>query len=124
MDIGSIAGSTGISQLQESSSSIASKDEFLQLLVAQLSYQDPLNPQDGAAFVAQLAQFSSLEQLISIREAVEVQSRILSTLIMSGFGDDDSGGTVTDPVDSGRSSEETTGTRSTMPLPEGSSFSS
>lgn len=39
-----------------------SKDEFLKLLVAQLEHQDPLSPQDGADFVAQLAQFSSLEQ--------------------------------------------------------------
>ena len=39
---------------------------FLTLLVAQLKNQDPLAPQDGAQFVAQLAQFNSLEQLISI----------------------------------------------------------
>jgi flagellar basal-body rod modification protein FlgD len=39
-----------------------SKNEFLKLLVAQLQHQDPLSPQDGADFVAQLAQFSSLEQ--------------------------------------------------------------
>jgi flagellar basal-body rod modification protein FlgD len=41
-------------------------DTFLKLLVEQLKHQDPLNPQDGAAFVAQLAQFNSLEQLMSI----------------------------------------------------------
>ena len=39
---------------------------FLTLLVAQLKNQDPLAPQDGTQFVAQLAQFNSLEQLISI----------------------------------------------------------
>jgi flagellar basal-body rod modification protein FlgD len=39
-----------------------SKNEFLKLLVAQLEHQDPLSPQNGADFVAQLAQFSSLEQ--------------------------------------------------------------
>lgn len=37
------------------------KDEFLRLLVAQMQNQDPLNPQDGAEFVAQLAQFANLE---------------------------------------------------------------
>ncbi|HKA91033.1 MAG TPA: flagellar hook assembly protein FlgD [Haliangiales bacterium] len=42
--------------------SATEKDQFLKLLVAQMQHQDPLNPQDGAAFVAQLAQFSSLEQ--------------------------------------------------------------
>ena len=39
-----------------------SKDEFLKLFMAQLEHQDPLNPQDGAGMVAQLAQFSSVEQ--------------------------------------------------------------
>jgi len=37
------------------------KDQFLQLLMAQLSHQDPTSPADGNAFVAQLAQFASLE---------------------------------------------------------------
>ncbi len=39
------------------------KDDFLRLLVAQLRNQDPLNPVKGEDFAAQLAQFSSLEQL-------------------------------------------------------------
>lgn len=37
------------------------KDQFLQILVAQLQNQDPTQPQDSSAFVAELAQFSSLE---------------------------------------------------------------
>jgi flagellar basal-body rod modification protein FlgD len=41
----------------------ASKDEFLKLFVAQLENQNPLEPQKGAEFVAQLAQFSNLEQV-------------------------------------------------------------
>ena len=44
------------------------QDAFLKLLVEQLKHQDPLAPQDGAQFVAQLAQFNSLEQLTSIKE--------------------------------------------------------
>lgn len=44
------------------------ENAFLKLLVEQLKHQDPLAPQDGAQFVAQLAQFNSLEQLISINE--------------------------------------------------------
>lgn len=39
------------------------KDVFLQLLVAELSNQDPLNPMDGSEFVAQLAQLNALEQM-------------------------------------------------------------
>lgn len=41
----------------------ATRDEFLRLFVAQLKNQDPLSPQDNAAFVAQLAQFAQLEQV-------------------------------------------------------------
>jgi flagellar basal-body rod modification protein FlgD len=48
-----------------------SKEMFLQLLVAQIRNQDPLNPADGVQFLSQLAQFSELEQLIGIREILE-----------------------------------------------------
>ena len=41
---------------------LANKTVFLQLLVAQMKHQDPLQPQDGIQFVTQLAQFSQLEQ--------------------------------------------------------------
>jgi flagellar basal-body rod modification protein FlgD len=44
------------------------RDAFLRLLVAQLQNQDPLEPVKNEAFVAQLAQFSSLEQLTLINE--------------------------------------------------------
>lgn len=44
------------------------QETFLKLLVAQLKNQDPLAPQDGTQFVAQLAQFSSLDQLININQ--------------------------------------------------------
>lgn len=39
------------------------QDAFLKLLVAQLKYQDPLNPADGAEFLAQTAQFTMVEKL-------------------------------------------------------------
>jgi flagellar basal-body rod modification protein FlgD len=47
------------------------KDDFLTLLVAQLQAQDPLNPMDGTQFTAQLAQFTSLEQLQNINTNLE-----------------------------------------------------
>ncbi len=47
------------------------KDDFLRLLVAQLSAQDPLNPVDSREFTAQLAQFSALEQMTNVNSTLE-----------------------------------------------------
>lgn len=46
-------------------------DAFLQLLVLKLRNQDPTNPQTDTDFIAQLATFSSLEQLTSIKRAID-----------------------------------------------------
>lgn len=50
------------------------RDAFLKLLVAQLKNQDPLKPQDSAEFVAELAQFSNLEQTMGINDRLDVLS--------------------------------------------------
>lgn len=57
---------------------LANKEVFLQLLVAQLKNQNPLDPADGIEYVSQLAQFTQLEQsmnmnqeLQTIRETIE-----------------------------------------------------
>jgi flagellar basal-body rod modification protein FlgD len=47
------------------------RNEFLTLLIAQLKNQDPLNPMEGQEFAAQLAQFSSLEQLFTVNENLD-----------------------------------------------------
>lgn len=52
------------------SSTSLGKDDFLTLLVTQLQNQDPLNPQADTEFIAQLAQFSQLEQLTNISSDV------------------------------------------------------
>jgi len=66
------------------------KSEFLKLLIAQLQHQDPLNPVQNEEFVAQLATFSSLEQLISINEGV---SKITEQIGTTPFGTDDTAST-------------------------------
>lgn len=60
------AGTKPLNPMQE-----LGKDAFLQLLVTQLRYQDPLNPQDNSAFVAQMAQFTSLEQMQNLNDTVQ-----------------------------------------------------
>ena len=50
------------------------RDAFLQLLVTQMSHQNPLQPQEDGAFIAQLAQFSSLEQLTNIDSTLKTMA--------------------------------------------------
>ncbi|MBT9134575.1 MAG: hypothetical protein DDT39_01538 [Firmicutes bacterium] len=47
------------------------KDAFLKILLAQMRNQDPLNPADGTAMIAQLAQFSSLEQMQNLNNKID-----------------------------------------------------
>lgn len=47
------------------------KDAFLQLLVAQMKYQDPLDPQDNSEYIAELANFSALEQMTNVNTNLE-----------------------------------------------------
>ena len=55
------------------------RDAFLTMLVAQMKNQDPLNPMDGTDFTAQLAQFSSLEQLFTVNDNLESMAASLGT---------------------------------------------
>jgi len=50
------------------------KDQFIKLLVAQMQHQDPLNPTDGQQMATQLAQFSSVEQLMNIGMKLDGQA--------------------------------------------------
>jgi len=62
---------TGSTEPTASQTSVLGKDDFLNLLITQLQNQDPLNPTDSTEFTAQLAQFSSLEQLSNVNENLE-----------------------------------------------------
>jgi flagellar basal-body rod modification protein FlgD len=59
---------------------LANEQTFLKLFVAQLQNQDPLNPQDGSQFVAQLAQFSQLEQSLQMRQDLDAVRQDLDTI--------------------------------------------
>ena len=56
------------------------QDAFLQLLVTQLKNQDPTQPQDSSQFVAQLAQFTSLEKLTSMNQSLTALTNIDASL--------------------------------------------
>jgi len=64
-----VAGSTSGSGAAAPEDTLG-RDQFLTLLVAQLQNQDPLNPLESQDFTAQMAQFSSLEQLFDVNESL------------------------------------------------------
>jgi len=78
--IDGIIGSSSSGSLQTLASSTMGKDDFLKMMIAQLQHQDPLNPLDGTDFTAQLAQFSSLEQLSNMNTQLETLGLYQSSL--------------------------------------------
>src|SRR3954469_5228730 len=67
MAVSPISAASGSTELQASS---ISQQDFFKLLVTQLSFQDPLKPIDNEAFIAQIAQFTSLEQTRQINDRI------------------------------------------------------
>ena len=59
----------------ESAEQSLGQDAFLQLLVAQLRYQDPMSPADSQSFLAQTAQFTTVETLKEIAESIALSNR-------------------------------------------------
>lgn len=72
MDVNTINSLTSAANSQRNSGNKneLGQQEFLQLLVAQMRNQDPINPMDGAEFASQLAQFNSVEQLITVNNGL------------------------------------------------------
>jgi flagellar hook assembly protein FlgD len=61
---------TGSSSSTNAPGSLTSESTFLQLLIAQIQNQDPLNPTDAIQFVGQLVSYSQLEQLMDINKGI------------------------------------------------------
>ena len=60
------------------------KDSFLKLLVTQLQHQDPTKPMEDREFIAQMAQFSSLEQMTNLNN--EVRNLVTSSRTAEAYG--------------------------------------
>lgn len=67
------ASTSSTSSTSSSSSSSLDKDAFLQLLVAQMKYQDPLEPTDNTEYISQLATFSELEEMQNLSASSNLQ---------------------------------------------------
>src|SRR3954464_9563800 len=77
----------------------ADKDMFLKLLVAQMRYQDPMNPTDSSEFLSQSAQFTALEKMSTTAEQVTQLVGLQSAFGASSLV----GRTVAYPMDDGTS---------------------
>jgi flagellar basal-body rod modification protein FlgD len=78
---GSSAASAASSNTTQTSTTDVDKTMFLQLLVAQLQNQDPLNPTDSTQFIQQLAQYQQLEQSVNTGQDVTAIRQDLDQLV-------------------------------------------
>jgi flagellar basal-body rod modification protein FlgD len=80
-DVKSTIDSEGDKSLFADGTKQLGKQDFLELLVTQMRYQDPLSPQDNQQFIAQLAQFSSLEGTQNVAKSVDALGTKLDSMV-------------------------------------------
>ena len=90
MPITGVTGSTSTSALTQTSQTTPvqdsmGKDTFLKLLVAQMKYQDPMNPTDSSQFLAQSAQFTALEKMQDVADKTAQLFQAQVSFGASGF---------------------------------------
>lgn len=90
MDITSVfnsspAGDYGFQETGRAHKNVLGQDDFLKLLVTKMSSQDPMNPQGDSEFIAQMAQFSSLEQAKSMTADIAMLKAQQEVLTANGL---------------------------------------
>lgn len=70
---GKLLDSISIEKKANEASSSLGKDDFLQLLVAQMKYQDPMEPTSNTEYIQQYATYSELEQMMNMSETMDLQ---------------------------------------------------
>lgn len=99
VDAVSAAGQSAMESMESLTrkKNVLDQDAFLKLLVAQLTYQDPMNPVSNGDFSAQMAQFSALEQMVAMNKnigAMYVEQSVVEAAGMIGktvYGTDTAG---------------------------------
>lgn len=77
-ETGAISGNSGNNSVPTTTkkNSDLGKNDFLKLLVTQLRFQDPMNPMEDKEFIAQMAQFSSLEEMQNLSRTMVQQAEL------------------------------------------------
>ncbi|HEY9899739.1 MAG TPA: flagellar hook capping FlgD N-terminal domain-containing protein [Pantanalinema sp.] len=77
-ETGAVSGSSNNNPVQTTTkkNSDLGKNDFLKLLVTQLRFQDPMNPMEDKEFIAQMAQFSSLEEMQNLSKTLSQQAEL------------------------------------------------